>query len=438
MPNPVHRDTCNDQHKRMKQLFSTAGSTRFRAGTLASFIRYFVYCITSGHSLQVASALAYTTLLSLVPLITVAAGFLGALPGFAQFEDMAREFVFENFVPAFGETVDNYLSQFAARASQLTLSGIVFLVVIALMMMATIENAFNDIWRVSEKRAPLLRFLVYWLVLTLGPILVGAGMALTSYLLAMPVGEDMLVVDRRLLSALPFIMTAIALTLLYLLVPNCHVPWRYAVIGGVSATVLFESAKYGFAYYVTTVPTYEAIYGALAVLPIFLVWIYVSWVIILSGAQLAYSLNTFQPRAPAEERDWDLIDVCLLLGHLWQVQRDGSGLTLEQLRQLEPELVPGHMVGILNELQAAGWVMQRQTGEWVLIRDLSEQTLLDLHRLLPRRLPEEATQRIPRHAAEQKLQLAFEQGRDSLEQTLTVPIKALLPDSGGKQSKITN
>lgn len=405
---------------------------------MTGFIRYFVYCIASGHSLQVASALAYTTLLSLVPLITVAAGFLGALPGFAQFEDMARQFVFDNFLPAFGETVDNYLTQFAARASQLTLSGIAFLVVIALMMMATIENAFNDIWRVSEKRPLLLRFLVYWLVLTLGPILVGTGMALTSYLLAMPIGEDTLVVDRRLLSTLPFLMTAIALTLIYILVPNCHVPWRHAVIGGVSAAVLFESAKYGFAYYVTTVPTYQAIYGALAVLPIFLVWIYVSWAIVLSGAQLTYSLNTFQPRAPAEERDWDLIDICLLLGHLWQVQRDGHGLTLEQLRQLESRLVPDHIVGILNELQSAGWTLQRESGEWILIRDLSEQTLLDLHRLFPRKLPEVQSWRIPCHDIERKLQAVFEHCHDSLEQSLAVSIKTLLHKTEGNPSNITD
>jgi membrane protein len=399
------------------------------ATVIFGFARYLVRSITSGHSLQVASALAYTTLLSLVPLIAVTAGFLGALPGFSQFEDMIRDFVFENFVPAYGATIDAYLGQFAERASQLTLGGIGFLVVIALMLMATIENAFNDIWRVSEKRGPLLRFLIYWLVLTLGPILVGAGLASTSYLLAVSGTEELIELERRLLSVLPFLMTTIALVLLYILVPNCHVPVRHAVIGGISAAILFESAKYGFAYYISTVPTYGAIYGALAVLPIFLVWIYISWVIVLLGAQLTYSLNTFRPAAPLPDRDWDLVDVCLLLHHLWHVQRDGAGLTLDQLRVLEPELEPEHIIAILNELQTANWIVQRDTGEWMLVRDLSEQTLLDLHRLLPRKLPDEHVARIPGSAAERKLQIAFDSYRGSLQQTLAVPIKALLQDT---------
>lgn len=402
------------------------------------FARYIVQCITSGHSLQVASALAYTTLLSLVPLLAVMAGFLGALPGFSQFEDMIRDFVFENFVPAFGETIDDYLGQFAERASQLTLSGIGFLVVIALMLMATIENAFNDIWRVSERRGLLLRFLIYWLVLTLGPILVGVGLASTSYLLTMSGTEQVLDFDRHLLSAVPFLMTTIALVLLYILVPNCHVPVRYAVIGAIGAAVLFESAKYGFAYYVTTVPTYGAIYGALAVLPIFLVWIYVSWIIVLLGAQLTYSLSTFQPVFPLVDRDWDLVDVCLLLHHLWRVQRGGAGQTLEQLRELEPELAPEHIVVILDELQVANWVMQRDTGEWVLIRDLSEQTLLDLHRLLPRRLPDEHVARIPRGSMERELQIAFDRYRSSLQETLAIPIKLLMQDTADKEAGITS
>lgn len=406
-------------------------SARSKLANLVGFVRYLIHCIIAGHSLQVASALAYTTLLSLVPMIAVTAGFLGALPGFAQYEDMAREFVFQNFVPAFGQTVESYLDQFASRAAQLTLSGIVFLVIIALMLMATIENAFNDIWRVREKRRPLLRFLIYWLVLTLGPILIGAGLALTSYLLAMPAAEEVLRFERRLLSVLPFLMTASVLILLYLLVPNCHVPIRNAVIGGICAAIFFESAKYGFAYYVTTVPTYEAIYGALAILPIFLVWIYVSWTIVLSGAQLSYSLSTYRPAAPAMERDWDMIDVCLLLNHLWQVQRDGSGLALEQLQELESDLAPDQIVAILNELQVVDWVMQREEGEWVLIRDLSDQTLLDLHRLLPRRLPDEHVARIPCSDTERRIQMVFDHFRDVLQGALDMPIKALFEQADG-------
>lgn len=398
---------------------------------MAAFLRYFIYCITSVQSIQIATALAYTTLLSLVPLLAVTFSFMGALPGFGQFEEQIREFVFNNFVPAFGETIDNYLEQFAGKAKQLTLTGILFLVAIALMLMATIENAFNRIWKVSEKRRPLIRFLIYWLLLTLGPILAGASIASTSYLLSLPSVDTLgsgLELQRRLLSILPFLTTSAALTLLYMLVPNCYVPARIALIGGVSAAILFETVKFGFGYYVTTVPTYEAVYGALAILPIFLVWIYVSWIVVLLGAQLTFSLTTFQPSSRSEEpeSDWDLIDTCLVLSHLWQVQREGNSLTLEQLVALEPEMPAEHLIQILEQLQSENWILEKaEQGEWVLIRDLSEQTLLDLYYLMPGRLPVAHTSRIPRSDMERSLQMIFNRYRDSLQETLSVSLRPL-------------
>ncbi|MDZ7735387.1 MAG: YihY family inner membrane protein [Gammaproteobacteria bacterium] len=195
-------------YKRLRQI--RPGSLNLAA--IGAFLRYFGYCVSSVHSLQIATALAYTTLLALVPLIAVMVSFLNALPGFSQFEQVIREFVISNFVPAFGETVDEYLNQFAGKAKQLTLAGVAFLLIIALMLMATIENAFNHIWKVGEKRRLLTRFLIYWLLLTLGPILLGAGLASTSYLLSLSAidsfggGFDL---QRRLLSLLPFLTTSV-------------------------------------------------------------------------------------------------------------------------------------------------------------------------------------------------------------------------------------
>lgn len=401
-----------------------------------NFARYFAACVSSSQTMQVASALAYTTLLSLVPLVAVAFSFLDALPGFGGFEDRVREFVFNNFVPAFGETVAEYLDQFTDKVAQLTLTGVIALVAVALMLMATIENALNRIWRVGEKRRPVMRFLVYWLLLTLGPILVGVSVASTSYFLSLPSVGSLggFGLTQWLLSLIPFLSTAVALTLLYLLVPNCRVPARNAVIGGVLAAIVFESAKFGFGYYVTIVPTYEIVYGALAVLPIFLVWLYISWVVVLMGAQLAYSLSTFRAGetvAEPERYHWDLIDVCLVLSPLWQLQREGTGLTLEQISALEPDLPVEHINQILADLQAAHWVWQKSgdSGQWILTRDLSEQTLLDLHQALPGKLPDAHTSRIPRNVTERTLQEAFDRYRESVRDALSVPIKPLLLDS---------
>lgn len=407
----------------------------FNPGTVIAFGRHFVHCFASARTMQVASALAYTTLLSLVPMVAVTFGFLGAMPGFGEFESAIREFVFNNFVPAFGETVDQYLNQFADKASQLTLTGVFFLLVVALMLMATIENAFNGIWKVGERRRPTTRFLVYWLLLTLGPILVAAGLAATSYFLSLPAVdtvEGWLGLRRRLLPLVPFLISAFGLSLLYILVPNCRVPRRNAIIGAVVAAVLFESAKFGFGLYVKTVPTYEAIYGALAVLPVFLIWIYLSWIVVLLGAQLTYSLSTFRTTDTSAKpaRDWDLIDVCLVLCHLWHVQREGQGLSLERLAAEEPELPVEHIITILDLLEAEHWILEEEeNGHWILIRDLSEQTLLDLHHLVPRKLPDANTSRIPQSAAERTLQEVFDRYRGAVRETLSLPIKSLFLDA---------
>lgn len=416
-------------------------SLQFKWTTIVAFLRYLIYCITSVHSIQIASALAYTTLLSLVPLVAVTFSFLGALPGFGQFEEQIREFIFNNFVPAFGETIDQHLTQFIGQARQMTLTGILFLLIIALMMMATIENAFNRIWKVSEKRRPVFRFLIYWLLLTLGPILVGAGMASTSYFLSLSAVDTLggwVELKKHLLTLLPFLTTSMALTLLYMLVPNCYVAPRYALIGAASAAVLFETVKYGFGYYVKTVPTYEAIYGALAVLPVFLIWIYVSWIVVLLGAQLTYSLSTFRANSKMTqpERDWDLIDVGLVLSHLWQAQRSGSSLTMDQLCELQPDLAVEYIIEILDELQAAQWAMEKEEeGDWILTRDLSEQTLLDLHYLMPARLPQAHTSRIPTNHIEAALQTLFNRYSGAVQEILSVPIKSLFLNDGNVEQQ---
>ena len=346
--------------------------------------------------LQVASSLAYTTLLSLVPLITVMFAFPGGLPGFKDLAQSMQDFVFNNFVPAFGTTVQEHLAGFSANASQLTLTGVVFLVITALMLMATIDNALNHIWRVRNQRSPAARFLVYWAMLTLGPILVGAGLVSTSYLLALPFVSEVdasLGLQRRLLSALPYLSTAAAFTLLYVLVPNCYVMRRHAIIGGMVAAVLFELAKIGFGLYVKSVEA-QQIYGAIAVVPLFLIWIYVSWVIVLFGAYITFCLSEFSlgtARAPRDEGQWRFEDAFQLIAALWAAQKDGLPLAIEDLREMGIRTSQEHVNDIMTLLCSEQWVQLTGESKWVLSRDLDDVSLLDLHRIVPRRLPWEGS-----------------------------------------------
>ncbi len=240
-----------------------------------------------------AGSMAYVTLLSLVPLITVVLSALSSFPVFAGFGELLQNFVIENFVPAAGEVVKKYLNEFVANAGKMTAVGVGALFVVAMMLISSIDKALNYIWRVHEKRRPVISFSIYWMVLTLGPILVGSSIAVSSYLGSLNLLNSDAVngLFQQGLRGLPVIMSSSAFLGLYLLVPNTKVRFRHAVIGAVIASILFELSKKGFALYITNFPSYQVIYGALAVIPIIFVWVYLCWCIVLIGAEITASLG---------------------------------------------------------------------------------------------------------------------------------------------------
>jgi membrane protein len=254
---------------------------------------------------RVAGSLSYTTLLALVPLTAVIFAVLSAFPVFQAVMDLLEEFIYTNFVPAAGEAVQKYVQQFAANAGRLTLWGLLFLFITALMLMATIERTFNDIWHVPQRSKRLHVFLSYWALLTLGPILIGLSLSITSYVVSLPLFDhDAMLGGFRaiLLGSLPAAFEFLAFLLLYTVVPNHIVRLRYAIAGAAMAMMLFEIAKVGFGFFVVYFSSYRKIYGALAALPIFLIWIYVSWVVILLGAVATATLPEWKGGAGARAR----------------------------------------------------------------------------------------------------------------------------------------
>ncbi len=366
-----------------------------KKGTIRSlyFTRFFLRHYYDSRGMQTASSLAYTTLLSIVPLIAVMFGLFGKIPILQEVSESIQQFVFTNFVPQFGETIQSYINNYSNKASQLTITGSMVLVIIALMLMATIDNAFNRIWYVTNKRNPVARLLVYWAVLTMGPLLIGTGLASTSYLLSLPVLADVdssYNISARLLSWLPFLTTSIAFSLLYILVPNCYVPKKHAVAGGVICAILFEFAKYGFGIYVRSMPSYENIYGAISIIPLFLIWIYVSWTIVLFGAHISFCLSSFRLQDEIEHRSkggWRFFDVLKVLAFLYKAQQSGHTVTIPELRKNSILLPHYQMNDLLEHLQRAGWANQSSNGQWLLSQDMTETTLAELHRILPVRLP---------------------------------------------------
>ena len=246
-----------------------------------------------------ASSLTFTTLISLVPLLTVMLAVFSAFPMFASFQDSLQRYFLQTLVPAdIATPVLNALTTFASKAKGVGSVGLVLLFLAALALMLTIDRTLNAIWRVRTPRPIAQRVLVYWAAATLGPLVLGVSLSLTSYALSasqglvgvMPGGVSLL------LGMLEFLLLAAALAGLFHYVPNTHVRWRHALAGGMFAALGFELAKKLLSWYLQTVPTYTVIYGALAAVPIFLIWIYFGWVIVLLGAVIAAYAPSLQMR----------------------------------------------------------------------------------------------------------------------------------------------
>ncbi|WP_183038707.1 YihY family inner membrane protein [Paraburkholderia tropica] len=291
---------------------------------------------------QVAGSLTFTTMLSLVPLATVAFALFTAFPIFASFQNSLQGFLADHLMPAqINSQIFKYLNQFASKAKGLTTMGMIVLFVTSVMTMMTVESAFNLIWRVRKARPFAQRVLVYWAILTLGPILIGVSLSISSYLftrsLAIATEQHVSMVFDWLLISASLPLTALAFTMLYVYLPNCRVQWRDALVGGVAAAIAFELAKRGFGYYVRRIPTYTAVYGAFAAAPMFLLWMYLSWFITLVGAMITSALPEIRtgrfnrPRFPGS----DLLDALELLAGLAETRDAGRpGMTGEQLAQL--------------------------------------------------------------------------------------------------------
>jgi len=261
-----------------------------------SFFHYLRKRIKQEQLQVVAGYLSYVSLMSLVPLMVVALSVATAFPIFEDIHHSVEQFVYDNFVPTASDVVQQYLSSFVDNASEMSAIAISFLFVAALLLISVIDKTFNNIWQVTQKRRVITSFSIYWMILTLGPALVGASIAITSYIMSIMSLDidDGFGVISLFFRLLPLLSSMAAFILLYMLVPNKAVPFKYAFSGAIVAAILFEFAKKIFAAYLTAFPSYQAIYGALAIVPILFLWVYLSWLIVLGGAVITVSLQEYE------------------------------------------------------------------------------------------------------------------------------------------------
>ena len=365
---------------------------RFDRDRALSFSRFIWQRFIDDKCFETAGALSYTTLVSLVPLMVAVLAMLSVFPVFQSARDVLLNFVFQNFLPTTVAKVQATLQTFAANASQLTGISILVMLFSALSMMISIEDRLNRIFRVHQPRGWGSRLLLYWAALTLGPILAVGGIAVTSYVTAMPLlagAYAQLGLGQRLLGVLPFVVTFITLWLMYAAIPNCKVRRSDAAIGALLGAVMFEVARWGFTLFVSNAQTYQQIYGVLATIPIFLLWIYVSWVIAILGASIAASLSAYEYHAPAETlpEGAEFLGLMVVLRHFVEAQREGCSVDPATVRLQEPYLRSASITAYFDDLQRADLIQRGEAGGWLLSRSLDSTDLLRVYRHTSYRLP---------------------------------------------------
>ena len=321
--------------------------------------------------IQTAGSLTFTTLLALVPLVTVALAMSTAFPVFEQAMEALGRYVSGQLLPEGGARITQQFAAFAAKAGRLTAVGLAFLAVTALMLILTVDEVMNRIFRVQRRRGLAQRLLMYWAVLSLGPLLIGASLSMTSFLVGSSLGLlNLGWMTRGVLGLMPFLFTCAALALLYLVVPYRRIEARHALAGAIVAGILFEIAKRGFALYIAKFPTYSLIYGAFATVPIFLLWLYLSWVVVLFGATLTAMLPGYRGgygrHADAPGRE--LIDATAVLRVLALARRDEGALALVAVAR-RAKLPPERCERVLERCAAQGWAARTDRERWLLVRD---------------------------------------------------------------------
>lgn len=386
-------------------------------------------------SISIASSLAFTTLLSLVPIVVVAVAVLSVIPVFEETSAQLQAFLLANLIPESAASVAGYARELSDNAAGLTAIGLAFLFVTATLLLLNIDRAFNQIWRVRRPPRAARRILIYAMLLTAAPVLIGLSLSLTSWVVSVSMG---LVKDAPyaglLLRIVPIALTGFAFAMLYITLPNRRVRVRDALAGGFLSAVAFEATKHGFALYITHFPAYRLVYGAFAAIPIFLIWIYVSWVVVLFGAAAAAVLpewreRTFDVESGPGGRFLGALQILRLLS-------ETRGAAVRERRLHGAVKLPIDQIeAILDAMRNAGWI-GRGRGGWILAQDLSGLSVAEIYRLFVFRAdaglpPRESGHELDRHAL--RLAVGSRENLGLSLQSLFEQTAAGLPGAGSEQ-----
>jgi len=370
--------------KPIAKSFNPETAARIRG--LPLFLQYVYRRFLRDRCLEAAGSLTFTTLLALVPVTFIGLAVLSAFPVFDDVRVELQEFVFRNFVPEVGAVALEHLNRFATNAGRISTAGIAGLAVTALILLISIEAAFNAIWRVTEPRPLVWRMVSFWAVLTVGPLLIGASLSISSEVFSAagpPTISDRSILDAVVTQVLPPILEFTAFALVYVVIPNRPVRVVHALIGAAVAAGLLEVLRLGFALYVALTPSFQTIYGAMAVFIVFLLWLYIAWTVALFGAVITASLAEWGARRELVGRPHlspgGRLSVALaLLAELHSASKLG---VIRRRKDLLRNMNLGAFVveAVLEDLAKGKYITRVARDQWVLARDLDHATVYDFY-----------------------------------------------------------
>lgn len=329
-----------------------------------------------------ASELTLNNMLALVPLMTVAVSLMAIFPAFEGVNNQVQELIFKNLLPEKGLAVKEYLDEYVSKSKNLSAIGFIFLLITALLLMRSIDKSINTIWETSNKRQGIHKWLAYWAMLTMAPILIAASLVASSSFAALPVFDK---ISGVLSIGLPFILIVLAFTALYMITPNSRVDFRKALIAAALTAVLFEIAKYGFAIFVTKFSTYEVIYGAITAIPLFFLWVFLSWFILLFGAVICYALHRFDISYKTSQDPF--VSTLQIAQYLATAQQAESTVNLELLKKQFPRMHEQTILNIVGRLIELNFVAKLEDEQYCLTINGKELTIADIYRRGTWRLP---------------------------------------------------
>ncbi len=349
---------------------------------LKAFIKFVFSQFGKKKASAMASELTLNSMLALVPLMTVAVSLMAIFPAFEGVNSQVQDLILKNLLPEKGLAVQEYLNEYVSKSKNLSAIGFIFLFITALLLMRSIDRSINTIWETSNQRQGIHKWLAYWAMLTMAPILIATSLIASSSFATLPVFDK---IGNVLLIGLPFMLIVCAFTALYMITPYAKVSFSKALIASFITAILFEVAKYGFAIFVTKFSTYEVIYGAITAIPLFFLWVFLSWVILLFGAVICYALHRFDISYKKSQDPF--ISTLQIAQFFAKAQEAEATVDLDLLKKTFPMMHEQTILNLVNKLIDLKFVVKTEGETFCLTVNGKELTIADLYRRGDWRLP---------------------------------------------------